>query len=109
MERRVKKHLEAKGWYVVRAAGSKGLTDLVAVTPDGKRAYPFSSAYHGRIVFLQCKRNGKIAPRELHDFQQLVGRIHGAEGYIVRGGRVLEAREVLFWERNEWEPIGESL
>ena len=48
-ERAVKKDLEKRGWVVVRAAGSHGVMDLVALfTPM-------------RPMFVQCKTNGKIS------------------------------------------------
>ncbi len=33
-ERRVRRHLEREGWFVVRAAGSRGPLDLVALRSD---------------------------------------------------------------------------
>lgn len=42
-ERKVKETLESHGWYAVRAAGSHGLTDVVAF--DG----------YGQSYFIQCK------------------------------------------------------
>jgi len=46
-ERRVKRHLEREGWFVVRAAGSRGPFDLVALRRDG----------HGgcEVRLIQCK------------------------------------------------------
>ncbi len=35
-ERRVRRHLERAGWFVVRAAGSRGPLDLVALRSDGQ-------------------------------------------------------------------------
>ncbi len=35
-ERRVRRHLEREGWFVVRAAGSRGPLDLVALRSDGR-------------------------------------------------------------------------
>lgn len=44
-ERRVKKILEGKGWYVTRAAGSHGCADLIAICPD-------------EVAFVQAKLGG---------------------------------------------------
>lgn len=53
-EYRVKKMYEAAGWFVIRAAGSKGVADLVAIAPEGKE-----------IHFIQCKKHGRISRDEL--------------------------------------------
>lgn len=48
-ERKVKKDLQAHGWFVVRAAGSHGPVDLTAQAP-------------GPIVaWVQCKRDGVMS------------------------------------------------
>lgn len=52
-ERRAKAKLEAAGWFVVRAAGSLGLWDLVALHPD-----------HG-VTLIQVKTNRRPVGREL--------------------------------------------
>jgi Holliday junction resolvase len=46
-ERRVKRHLKRQGWCVIRAAGSRGPVDLVAIRRDG----------HGgsEVRLIQCK------------------------------------------------------
>lgn len=44
-ERKVKKEQEKEGWYVVKAGGSLGLWDLVALHPNGT------------VKFLQVKSN----------------------------------------------------
>jgi len=51
-ERRVKKYYEDLGYFVVRSAGSHSPVDLVAIRNDG------------RPVFIQCKTDGKISPKE---------------------------------------------
>ena len=54
-ERQVKKLLEEEGWFVIRAPGSLGVADLVAIAgPVG---------YGGSIVrFIECKANEKGGP-----------------------------------------------
>jgi Holliday junction resolvase len=64
-ERRLKKHLEALGYFVVRSAGSKGLVDLVAFGPEG-------------VYFIQCKLTGKIKPSDLTDLGDLA-MLYGAK------------------------------
>lgn len=50
-EYRVKEHLEALGYRVIRSAGSHSPVDLVAFG-------------RGRWLFVQCKRDGKLADEE---------------------------------------------
>lgn len=75
--------LRAKGFYVIRSAGSKTKVDLIAVgepikiedamqhDPDHMRAMLFSSdgegdvrAYACNTLYVQCKRDGRISPAE---------------------------------------------
>lgn len=42
-ERQVKAYLEAQGWFAIRAAGSHGLVDVLAIRPDNV------------VHFIQCK------------------------------------------------------
>lgn len=51
LETRARQLLEANGYFVVRAAASKGLVDLVAMKP-------------GQTLFVQCKRSGSLPPTE---------------------------------------------
>jgi Holliday junction resolvase len=57
-EHRVADKLRAAGWTVIRAAGSHGKADLVAVKP-------------GRVVFVQCKRRGTLGTREWNELVEL--------------------------------------
>lgn len=54
-EYRVKKHLEKKGYFVVRSAGSKSPFDLVAISRRVR--YP-------DIMLIQCKYGTKIGKKE---------------------------------------------
>ena len=54
-ERRAQKFLERIGYAVVRSAGSHSPADLVAMR-------------HGEMVCVQCKRDGKLPPKEWNDF-----------------------------------------
>ena len=51
-ENSLKKKLEAKGFYVIRSAGSKGVFDLIAVR-------------NGKVYGIQCKTGDYIHEREL--------------------------------------------
>lgn len=57
-ERKVKKHIENKGYYVMRSAGSKGSFDLFAVKKDSKE----------KVSLIQCK-NRKPTKEEMADIE----------------------------------------
>jgi len=57
-ERRLKKKLEKEGFWVVRAAGSKGIADLVAI--KNSRAY-LIQVKHERISKLEATKLKEIA------------------------------------------------
>jgi Holliday junction resolvase len=65
-ENRVKKHLEEQGWFVLRAAGSHGCADLVAISPD-------------EVCFVQAKLGGPGAmpPAEWNELYQTAIRYGG--------------------------------
>lgn len=52
LERQTKAALEAHGWFVVRAAGSLGAADLVALKGEF------------RPLLIACKTNGTVPPHE---------------------------------------------
>jgi len=59
----LKRHLEANGLLVVRAAGSHGLFDLVAIGPK-------------EVLLIQVKR-GKRGERPPKDFEERARRLKG--------------------------------
>ena len=62
-ERQVKKLLEEEGWFVIRAPGSLGVADLVAIREEshcyGWDDYDVS---HPVVRFVECKANEKGGP-----------------------------------------------
>ena len=72
-EYRVKRHLEGKGYYVVRSYASKGTFDLVAVPPKTSRL--------SRALLIQAKhsRSGKvyIHPEEIKRLGEAAKRYEG--------------------------------
>lgn len=58
LEYRVRDDLKAHGYFVMRSPASKSPIDLVAITS-------------GRVVFVQCKRNGVLRPDEWNEFYDL--------------------------------------
>lgn len=66
-ERRIKRMLEARGWFVARSAGSKGKADLIAIQA-------------GVVLLIQCKRDF----RDLADDEKRVlMRVCGDDKYLV--------------------------
>ena len=57
-ERKVRDKLICWGYFVVRAAGSKGPVDLVAVKVQGR------AGSVPEVAFIQCKLSGQIGPGE---------------------------------------------
>jgi Holliday junction resolvase len=49
-ERKVKKHYEDLGYYVIRSAGSHGVADLVCLKPSWWEETPITE-----IILVQCK------------------------------------------------------
>jgi Holliday junction resolvase len=75
-ERRIKRELEARGAFVVRAAGSHGCADLVALWPhDG-----FSMT---EPWLLQIKRGSGRATAEEREALKKAARRYGAAAQIV--------------------------
>lgn len=78
-ERRIKRELEARGAFVVRAAGSHGCADLVALWPVAVSAIP---SY--RPWLLQIKRGtGRCSPEERAELIRTAKRL-GAVAQIVQ-------------------------
>ena len=62
-ERRVAVDLERDGYACMRAAGSKGAADLIALKP-------------GQVLLVQCKRtNGQLPPHERRALTELAARV----------------------------------
>lgn len=64
LERQVMKELEKYGYWTMRSSASHGLVDVVAMRePDD-------------ILFVQCKRNGRLDPGEWNELFGLAQRLH---------------------------------
>lgn len=57
-ERTVRADLEANGYRTVRAAGSHGIADLVALKP-------------GQVLLVQCKTDGSLPPKPWNELYGL--------------------------------------
>ncbi|HEX59123.1 MAG TPA: hypothetical protein ENF26_03115 [Methanomicrobia archaeon] len=81
-ERKVRRLLEEDGWFVVRAAGSKGIVDLVALRERDNVL---------RVQLISCKLNGYVPPAEREQLLELKRRLPHAEVLIAarRAGEVV--------------------
>lgn len=61
-EHRVKRELEAGGWFVLRSPASKSPLDLLAIRSDPD------------VWAVQCKLNGKMSPAEREELYVLAKR-----------------------------------
>jgi len=70
----VANYLRRNGFYVIRAAGSHGIFDLIAI-------------YHGCIYGIQCKTNGRLLRKELIEIVKTAEK-HGIIPFLAfRDGR----------------------
>ena len=74
LEYRVKGLLERDGYYVIRAAASKGLVDLAAMKP-------------GQVLLVQCKRSGALPPAEWNALYDLAASLGAVPLMAVKGLR----------------------
>lgn len=68
-----KKQWEERGYWVIRAAGSHGKADLVAIKKDPPK--------YTEVYLIQCKTKGKISLQERKDLAELAHSL-GAVGII---------------------------
>lgn len=66
LERKSRRRRELRGEFVVRAAGSHGLFDLVALDPDSRR-----------VEFIQVKADRGPGPQEREALAALAGNMPG--------------------------------
>jgi len=82
VEYRVKEVLEGEGYYVVRAAGSHGLFDLVAINPATRR-----------ILLVQVRGSERgVSGRERGEMARFAGVYTVVPAYTERVGRRLVFR-----------------
>lgn len=97
LEYRVKALLEKDGYYVVRAAASKGLVDLAAMKPR-------------QLLLVQCKRSGSLPPAEWNALYDLAVHLEAVPVMAVKGPRGtllyrLTARKDATRRRQPMEPF----
>lgn len=87
-ERRIRGYLEAEGWLVVRAAGSRGPFDLIALRSGGHG--------HCEARLVQCKvRRRDLTPASLKAMRQ-AARDTGASPWLAHRGDVTSGYAVTF-------------
>lgn len=102
LERRVAEDLAQRGWFTIRAAGSHGVADVVAIGP-------------ATVVFIQCKTDGQIRGPEwnrLYDIALNVGAIPVIGQWATRTHRKVRYVEITghhkdrshAWPYAEWHP-----
>lgn len=109
-EHYVRRKLHAAGWTVLRSSGSHDAVDLIAWRQPPPSS-PSDRLPFNRIVAIQCKRDGEIAPKErLKALAFCVGLTQ--EVYVVRssagvadGRWQVQARPVAFYTEHVWEPF----
>lgn len=82
-ERKVKKELEKRGWFVTKAGGSLGLWDLIAVSRGGDAAV------------LQVKTNRKPGKAEMAKMQEFANTFVGVRCIVV----IVKDRQPTSWVR----------
>ena len=83
LERAARLYLADNGYYVARSAGSKGVADIIAAKP-------------GEWLLVQCKRDGKLTPRERADLMEIASWVDATPllAWWQKDGR--QARRVVF-------------
>lgn len=81
-ERRCLDLLREAGYWAIRSPASKSPIDIIAICP-------------GRVLFVQCKVNGRLDPGPWNDLYEL-SRTYGARPVLVE--RDQTGRVVTWWE-----------
>lgn len=90
-EREVRAHLETEGYWCIRAAGSKGKADLLAIKP-------------GQVLIIQCKRDGKCPPAERAEVRRIAGLLPGLGVPLVAARPGVTFRELTGPGPKDWRP-----
>jgi len=85
-ERRLRKYLEDAGFFVVRAAQSRGLTDLIAVkAPEATVASPASPDPVSVARLYSCRIHGRWSGQEKQDLYALAKQTNSTAYLVSRG------------------------
>ena len=83
-EYKVKKHLESKGYFVLRSAGSKSPIDLIAV-----------NKHDGYVMMVQCKYGNKPAKAEVTKLIEMQKEMVWVD-IVIAHGKPRERIQLLF-------------
>lgn len=90
-EREVRAHLEAEGYWCIRAAGSKGKADIVAIKP-------------GQVLIVQAKRNGICPPAERAEVRRIAALLPDVAIPLVAGRPGVTFRRLTGPGPKDWQP-----
>jgi Holliday junction resolvase len=90
-ERETRHHLERNGYWVIKAAGSKGKADLVAIKP-------------GQVLIVQCKRSGICPPAERAEVRRIAALLPHVGVPLVASRPGVTFRELTGNGPKEWRP-----
>ena len=95
-EHRVKKHLEQKGYYVMRSAGSKSPFDLIAV--------PMNNVLLPDVLLIQCKHGAKISKSEKKEIAKMNNMFVSAITCMVAWSK--SHGQIEFYYTDKWISVG---
>jgi Holliday junction resolvase len=83
-ELQVKKMFEARGYYVMKSAGSRGIADLIALDK-------VSAQECGPHILIQCKLDGVMSEKEKSELVQLAILTHTTAMLVYKAdGEIIE-------------------
>lgn len=87
-ERQVKNVLEAMGYYAIRSAGSHGVADVVALSPDDEV----------RPLMVQCKLRGAFPADEREELMRTADEFRADAALAVKTRKSLDYPDGIIWE-----------
>lgn len=99
-ERKVKEYLEVAGYYAVRAAGSHGLTDIIAVHPMTYR----KRNKNGKTLFIQCKTGKATMSKKDRNSLYDLATQYGATPLLAQP----DGSSIIFYEINPDGNLGQE-
>jgi Holliday junction resolvase len=93
-ELRAWKDLQKNGYFIVRAGGSRGPVDLMAVAPGPV------------VLFIQCKRDGRLSIEDRRDLYNL-GMAFNATPILAYSDKGVQYSEIEGDAYVDWHPSDE--
>jgi Holliday junction resolvase len=88
------KDLQRHGYFIVRAGGSRGPVDLMAVAPGPQ------------VLFIQCKRDGRLSIEDRRDLYNL-GMAFNATPILAYSDKGVQYSEIEGDAYVDWHPNNE--